>query len=51
MDKVFLNELDEKERIVYKIAQQHLKSSFNITRTNGYIEFKKKREQKISFNH
>ena len=42
MEKVFVNELDEKERIVYKIAQEHLKSSFNITRTNGYIEFKKK---------
>jgi hypothetical protein len=38
----YLNELDEINRIGYSIAYDHLKSSFNILRSNGFKKWKSK---------
>jgi hypothetical protein len=37
----YLSEMNENERIAYEIAVNHLESSFNIYRSNGFIEWKK----------
>jgi len=37
----YLSEMNENERIGYEIAVNHLSSSFNIYRSNGFIEWKK----------
>jgi hypothetical protein len=36
----YLNEMDETHRIAYKIAFEHLETSFNILKSNGYKEWK-----------
>ena len=38
----YLNILTETEKICYKIAYQHLGSSFDILRSNGYSDWLKK---------
>jgi len=38
----YLNQLSSNEQLVYKIAKDHLGSSFNILRSNGFQEWKKK---------
>jgi len=38
----YLNNLTETEKICYKIAYQHLGSSFDILRSNGYSDWLKK---------
>jgi hypothetical protein len=35
----YLKQLDTKEQIAYKIAMEHLGSSFHIIRSNGYQEW------------
>jgi hypothetical protein len=40
----YLEQLDEKERLAYKIAMEHLGTSFNILRSNGYSEWKKNKK-------
>ena len=40
---IYLNNLTETEKICYKIAYQHLGSSFDILRSNGYIDWLKKK--------
>jgi len=37
----YLSEMNENERIAYEIAVNHLETSFNIYRSNGFIEWKK----------
>jgi hypothetical protein len=37
----YLNSLDEKDKIAYKIAMDHLGTSFNILRSNGFTEWQK----------
>lgn len=37
----YLNSLDDKDKIAYKIAMDHLGTSFNILRSNGFTEWKK----------
>jgi hypothetical protein len=37
----YLSEMNENERVAYEIAVNHLESSFNIYRSNGFIEWKK----------
>jgi len=39
----YLNQLDEIERKAYIIAFEHLGSSFNIFKSNGYKEWKNKK--------
>ena len=38
----YLSEMDEHNKIAYKIAFDHLGSSFNIYRSNGFKEWKQK---------
>lgn len=38
----YLENLSETEKICYKIAYDHLGSSFDIVRSNGYIDWLKK---------
>jgi hypothetical protein len=40
----YLNQLDLKEKIAYKIAMEHLGTSFNIVRSNGFSEWKKNKK-------
>ena len=39
----YLSNLNEHEKIAYHIALQHLGSSFNIYRSNGFKEWKQKK--------
>ena len=38
----YLYSLNEKEQLALEIAKDHLKSSFDIVRSNGYMEWQKK---------
>ena len=38
----YLSELGEKERQAYKIAKNHLGTSFNIVKSTGYINWSNK---------
>jgi len=38
----YIMQFNENEKKAYLISQSHLKSSFNILRSNGFIEWKKK---------
>lgn len=38
----YLASMNEKEKIAYKIAKDHLGTSFNIVKSIGYIEWKAK---------
>jgi hypothetical protein len=38
----YVNEFEEKEKKALKIAQEHLATSFNIVKSNGFNEWKKK---------
>lgn len=37
----YLSKLDEHSRHIYKIAHQHLETSFNIVKSNGYLKWLK----------
>lgn len=41
----YLNDMDETNIKAYKIAYDHLKSSFNIVRSNGFKEWKNSKEK------
>ena len=43
--KTYLKELDEKERLAFKIAKSHLGSSFHLEKSNGYQQYKKEVEK------
>ena len=38
----YLAQLDDMQRKAYEIAKSHLGTSFNIKRSNGFIEWQKK---------
>jgi hypothetical protein len=38
----YLHSLDEKDKIALAIAKEHLGTSFNIERSNGFAEWQKK---------
>jgi hypothetical protein len=40
----YLQEMTPLERQAYEIARTHLKTSFNVVRSNGFIEWMKKRK-------
>ena len=42
----YLAQLNEKELLAYTIAKDHLGTSFNITKSIGYMEWKKKQNEK-----
>ena len=39
----YLKSLDEKDKIAYNIAIDHLGTSFNIIKSNGFTEWQKKK--------
>ena len=39
----YVNQLDSHNRKIYSIAYEHLGSSFNILKSNGYIQWSKSR--------
>ena len=39
----YLSEMSENERKAYEIAINHLQTSFNIYRSNGFIQWKRSR--------
>jgi hypothetical protein len=42
----YLSEMDEQHRQAYEIALNHLESSFDIVRSNGFQDWKKSRVTK-----
>jgi hypothetical protein len=40
--KIYISQLTEQERIVYEIAKEHLETSFDISRSIGFIEWYEK---------
>lgn len=38
----YLDQMDDKVRIALSIAKDHLGSSFHLTKSNGYVCYKKK---------
>jgi len=45
-EQAYINSLSEKERKALEIAKNHLGSLFTLCKTAGYIQWKKKKEQK-----
>jgi len=41
----YLNQLNDLEKKAHFIAKHHLGTSYNITKSNGYIEWLKKQDQ------
>lgn len=39
--KKFINSLSDKQKKAFEIAEEHLKSSFNLNKSLGYIEYNK----------
>ena len=42
----YLNQMNEMEKKAYRIALNHLGTSFNIYKSNGYIQWYKKKDIK-----
>jgi hypothetical protein len=42
----YLSGMDEQHKRAYEIAVNHLESSFDIVRSNGFLEWKKSRATK-----
>jgi len=40
----YINQLNSIERLAYKIGKQHLGSSFNVLKSNGYNNWKKQQK-------
>ena len=40
--QMYLDSLDEKEKMAYHIAKTHLGTSFSLEKSNGFIQWKKK---------
>ena len=38
----YIKQLDEKEKLVLKIAKENLESSFDIKKSQGYLKWKEK---------
>jgi hypothetical protein len=41
----YISQLNERQRQAYLIAKAHLGSSFNVLRSNGYVEWIKKNKK------
>jgi len=41
----YLDSLDEKNKLAYEIAKDHLGTSFDLEKSIGFIKFKEKHEQ------
>lgn len=47
LSEEYVASLTAKEKQAYEIAKSHLGSLFNIEKTNGFLQWKKTREQSI----
>jgi hypothetical protein len=43
LEKLYLESLDEKEKIAYNIAKSHLGTLFSLVKSNDFIEWLEKR--------
>ncbi len=43
---MYIKQMNPQEKIAYNIAVKNLESSFDIEKSIGFIEYKKKQEQK-----
>ena len=43
-EEEYLKTLSEKERKAYEIAKDHLGSSFDLVKSNGFLKWKKEKE-------
>ena len=41
----YISQLSEQEQIVMKIASEHLKTSFDIEKSSGYLQYLRKKQQ------
>lgn len=44
LEEEYLKTLSEKERKAYEIAKDHLGSSFDLVKSNGFLKWKKEKE-------
>ena len=44
IEEEYLKTLSEKERKAYEIAKDHLGSSFDLVKSNGFLRWKKEKE-------
>ena len=42
IDEVYINSFTEKEKKAFEIAKQHLATSFDLSKSNGFNDWKKK---------
>ena len=40
---IYIHQLNDKQKKAMAIAQQHLQTSFHLPKSNGYLEWKKKK--------
>ena len=45
---LYIESLNLKEKKALKIAQQHLGSTYNMAKSNGFIQFKKEKEKELA---
>jgi hypothetical protein len=43
----YYDEMNNNDKIAYKIAFEHLGTSFNLLKSNGFVNWKRSREKKI----
>lgn len=46
-EETYISQLGEKEKVAYKIAKEHLGTSFSLKKSIGYKEWKKKQCQDL----
>jgi len=46
-EETYISQLGEKEKVAYKIAKEHLGTSFSLKKSIGYKEWKKKQGQDL----
>ena len=47
LEEQYIKSLTEKEYKAYLIAKDHMKTLFNISKTNGFLKWKEKQKQKL----
>ena len=45
--KKYVESMDDKERVAYEIAKDHLGTSFDLEKSIGFLKFKEKQEQEL----
>ncbi len=48
LEELYIASLSEKEMVAYEIAKTHLKSTFSLEKSNGFIEWKKNMSDNIA---